>query len=210
MVVCHEHCREARRRTRRRHFQAPKTQPRTWARRGGKGELTKGIDSAKERARRSVCDGEPSRLGEIQDATSRARICGVGGGNKARSVAGIFIGFGLHARQGNRGFLGVGFGVHGFGWVQLAHGERKTTGAARWGPSVCRWEEGKSEHACCPAWACNRGGERKGQGGLGRALGRCQRSARRAGPSATGEKGGWAGLKSRELSPLFLFIPKAI
>jgi len=54
------------------------------------------------------------------------------------------------------------------------------------------------------------GGERKGQGGLGRALGRCQRSARRAGPSATGEKGGWAGLKSRELSPLFLFIPKAI
>ena len=54
------------------------------------------------------------------------------------------------------------------------------------------------------------GGERKGQGVLGRTLGRCQRSAGRAGPRATGEKGGWAGLKSRELSPLFLFIPKAI
>jgi len=60
-VARHEHHREAHRRTRRRHFQAPKAKPSTQASRGGKGELTKGFGLAREGAGDSHRGGEQNR-----------------------------------------------------------------------------------------------------------------------------------------------------
>jgi hypothetical protein len=66
------------------------------------------------------------------NTTARARFCGVGGKNKAWGVARSFIGCDM-AR--NPGVFRTGrfrFGVGGLSRVKIAHGERKTTGAARW------------------------------------------------------------------------------
>jgi len=71
-VARHEHHREARRRTRKRRFQAPKAKPSTRASRGGKGELTKGFGSAREGAGTLTTEENKTDLGKIWFVAARA------------------------------------------------------------------------------------------------------------------------------------------